>query len=274
MSSAFQFAGGSFIGKHHRENHLGNQDAWTMLLEEDLSICIVADGCGSGANSEVGSNIGARLIARSLREEYRRSEGAINWDRLQRHVVAQLDQIVWGMSGDTVEEYVKTVTRFFLFTVIGCIIDRSTVTFFGLGDGTIAVNGTPITFGPFPENKPPYIGYNLVLEYVEMDAEQLRLAPLVETFDVSKLHSFMLATDGIDDLDAHSELTRPGLSVPVGPVSQFWEKDRFFNGNPIIIDRELKLIGRDWPEADPQPGLLEDDTTLIVGRRVPEPETE
>jgi hypothetical protein len=26
------------------------------------------------------------------------------------------------------------------------------------------------------------------------------------------------------------------------------------------------MIGRDWPRRDPEPGLLPDDTTMIVGR--------
>jgi hypothetical protein len=58
------------------------------------------------------------------------------------------------------------------------------------------------------------------------------------------------------------------LSDVVGPLDQFYRQDRYF-ANPELISRRLKLISRDWPMSNPQPGLLHDDTTLIVGRRTP-----
>jgi hypothetical protein len=59
----------------------------------------------------------------------------------------------------------------------------------------------------------------------------------------------------------------------VGPLSQFWTDDRYF-ANPDALRRRLTLINRESVRADFEsrrlvrtPGLLPDDTTVVVLRR-------
>jgi len=59
----------------------------------------------------------------------------------------------------------------------------------------------------------------------------------------------------------------------VGPLSQFWEEDRFFK-NSHALGHRLNLINRDIPRVNSNGrilsefGHLKDDTTLITGRQL------
>jgi len=262
MSSNFQYAGGSWIGRKHRIEGRNNQDSWTIVETDGLMIGVIADGCSTTAHSELGSRLGANIVAESVRFAYGSGQRPINWQRLQLHILAQLDSIVTSMGGD----YLQTVQDHFFFTFVGCIIDRTQAIFFAFGDGSIVINGVVHALGPFPNNAPPYLGYCLLGDAVNMDPELLVLRPVIKFPDVSELNSFMLASDGIDDLIISRDLLRPGLKVPVGPIDQFWTDDICFS-NKIEVTRRLKLISRDFPEKNPEFGHLSDDTTLIVGRR-------
>jgi len=270
MSAEFQFAGGSWIGRDHRWAGLNSQDSWTILTTGDLTVGVVADGCGSHAHSEVGAQLGVKILAESIRAAYSGPKHQIKWSRVQQQVVSQLDVLVRAMGGN----YREVIKQYFLFTLLGFVTDGHTITFFALGDGTIVINGVVTNLGPFPNNEPPYIGYSLMGEDATVDPDLLRLHPVFAPFDVTDVDSFMLATDGIDYLVASEGRKKPGLSGIVGPIEQFWQDDKYYALH-IAIERELKLIGRDYPQKDPEFGYLRDDTTMIVGRRVPQPaETE
>jgi serine/threonine protein phosphatase PrpC len=261
MTAEYQIAGGSMIGRDHRLVPKNNQDSWSIWRFDDVTIGIVADGCGSGAQSEVGAKLGVQLLGTCLRKDYRPDQ-TIRWQRVQQHMLTQLDGLAQAMGDD----YRKIVEAYFLFTLLGVIIDDRTATFFALGDGTIIINGQQLPIGPFAGNMPPYLGYCLLPGELAINSGSLRLEPVAEV-PVGQLESFLIATDGIDDVVRNSQQLLPGMNVPVGPIEQFWQNDRYFGSNPELVSRQLKLMGRDWPLAHPHPGLLSDDTTLIVGRR-------
>jgi len=263
MTARYQLAGGSMIGRDHRLVPKNNQDSWSIWRFDDITIGIVADGCGSGSHSDVGARLGVQIAGACLRKEYR-SDRIIRWQRIQQHMLTQLDGLAQAMGDD----YRKIVESHFLFTLLGVVIDDQKATFFALGDGTIIINGQPLMIGPFEGNMPPYLGYNLLLDELAMDPGMVRLEPIWEV-PINQLESFLIATDGVDDVIRNSQHSLPGLSTLVGPIDQFWQNDRYFGSNPELISRQLKLIGRDWPVAQPHPGLLGDDTTMIVGRRQP-----
>lgn len=264
MTGEHQFAGGSWIGRDHRLAGRNNQDGWTIVQEDDVTIGVLADGCGSGVRSEVGSLVGVRVLAQAIRTSY--FEGRhreVNWPRVQQYALSQLDVLARSMGG----AYRKVIEEYFLFTLVGFVIDQNRAVFFTLGDGTVIINDESIEIGPYPDNAPPYLGYCLIQDEVDVDPALLQLQ-VVGSLAVEDLESFLIATDGIDDFIAREQAAVPGLSTQVGPLNQFYEEDRYF-ANPELISRRLKLIGRDWPVNQPQPGLLHDDTTLIVGRRAP-----
>lgn len=260
----FEVAAGSTVGRDHRAIPRNNQDGYAVLRRHEVSVGVVADGCGSSAYSEVGAQLGARLLAEELLVAASGTgRRPIHWQRVQQHVASQIDLLAQRMG----DNYKAVIRDYFLFTLVGVVITQKTATFFALGDGTIIINGEQQTLGPFPGNEPPYLGYSLLGDEVAIDQSLVRLQP-VATFSAPQLDTFLIATDGIDDFIAHEESTLPGLTKRVGAVSQFWEEDRFFR-NPVAVSRQLKLAGRDYPEVHPEPGRLHDDTTLIVGRQIP-----
>ena len=167
----------------------------------------------------------------------------------------------------------ETVNDFFLFTLIGVVISGNSVVTFGIGDGHVYVNGKPNKIGPFPNNEPPYLAYNLV-ETSLKDADPSLLRFQIHNIEwIDEVNSILLATDGLDDLIRAENKKMPGKEESVGPVSQFWEEDRYFK-NPDMVRRRLFLINRDlsqinWEarKVSKENGHLADDTTIVVIRR-------
>jgi len=263
MSGEHQFAGGSWIGRDHRRVGRNSQDAWSITYDGELVIGVVADGCGSGVHSEVGSQIGVQLIAEGIRASYfAGSQRTVDWQHVQQYALSRMDILAQAM-GNSYREVVK---EYFLFTILGFVIDQDRVQIFAFGDGVVIVNDERIDGGKYPGDAPPYLGYRLIQNSVDVDPADLDIRILYD-MGIESLESFLLATDGVDDFIAREEALLPGMNVLVGPLRQFYRQDRYF-ANPELISRHLKLASRDWPEKMPQPGLLSDDTTLIVGRRI------
>jgi hypothetical protein len=180
-------------------------------------------------------------------------------------VLSQLDILAQSLGGD----YRKVVEEYLLFTIIGVVLTPETATFFACGDGVAIINGTEWPLGPYPGNMPPYLAYGLLESELRIDLSEVKLQPFAE-FVSEELESFLIGTDGVNDFVKHQDRMMPGLDREVGPLSQFWSDDRYFRGNPDLVSRQLRLVGRDFPHNNPEHGVLSDDTTIIVGRRIPD----
>jgi hypothetical protein len=153
-----------------------------------------------------------------------------------------------------------------LFTLVGAVVTPEHTLVFSAGDGLWALNGEAHRLGPFPNNAPPYLAYGLL----KPGAVSLQTNTLRPTAEVDSL---LLGTDGAVDLAGLAEAQVPEREEPVGPLSQFWSEDRYF-ANPDALRRRLALLNRESVRADFSarrlervPGLLSDDTTLVVLRR-------
>lgn len=262
----FQLAAGSIIGRDHRQVPRNSQDSYHVVRESGSVVAIVTDGCSGGRYSEVGAHLGARLTAESLRLQLKeRPAPEIDFESVARDVTAGLRVLARQLG----EDMSQVVADYFLFTVVGAVLTPSRAVFFAFGDGVVVVNGekTIIDY----DNQPPYIGYHLLdNRLIGIDPYQLRFVT-VASLALGEVEHFLIGSDGVADLDAAAGINLPGLDKTAGPLSQFWEQDRYYR-NPALITRQLNLIARDWPKRQPQPGLLPDDTTLIVGRRTPSSE--
>ena len=59
----FQLAFATVAGRMHHLSGRNNQDAYAWTQGPGGLIAVVCDGCGSGPHSEVGAQVGARLVA-------------------------------------------------------------------------------------------------------------------------------------------------------------------------------------------------------------------
>jgi len=266
LSQLFEIAGGTVMGRSHALSERGNQDAYTWLSRPRSLVAAVCDGCGSGAHSEVGAQLGARLVVEGLSR--RLAEGAPLdapelWASLRDDVLGALRGVALAMGGRLAE----TVSEYFLFTVVGVAFAGERGCVFASGDGVLAVDDELTRLGPFPGNEPPYLGYGLLERPAGLD--------VVRTFEAAAVRSVLVGTDGAADMEDVAARAVPGGGGEVGPLAQFWREDRHFQ-NRDSIRRRLAQINRDvirpvWDERRlaRQPGHLGDDATVVVVRRKP-----
>ena len=267
----FEIAGGSVSGRSHLLAGKGNQDAYHWSIEERSLVAVVCDGCGSGAQSEVGAAIGARLVVAGVSRAIALGgavDSAALWEEVRANVLARLSDLVSAMGG----KRSRLVSEMFLFTVVGLAAEADRAVIFAAGDGLFAVGDDVERLGPFARNEPPYLGYGL-LEEDPLGPSSPRLL-VHRAFSTSELDTVLLGTDGAADLPDLAARPMPGgEGEQVGPLRRFWEEDTHFT-NRDAVRRRLARINREitrpvWSEKRlaKEPGLLEDDTTVVVIRR-------
>jgi len=266
VRALFDIAAGSVIGRDHQLAGRNNQDAYAWAYLEHALLAVVCDGCSSGKHSEVGAQLGARLVVAALTRAL--SGPALSfWQQVRHDVLAQLRCLAEQMGGCLAH----TVQDYLLFTVVGALVTPRQTVLFSLGDGVMLVNGDPIPLGPFPDNAPPYLAYALLDSH--SGSAPVWEFQIQRTLPTTALQSLVLGTDGVEALQRIAAHPIPGKQVAVGPLSQFWQEERYFT-NPDAVRRTLALVNRtvlqpDWQaqRLDRQGGLLPDDTTLIAIRR-------
>lgn len=271
----FEVAAGSIVGRDHLRpfGWRNNQDSFAIRVAEDAIVAVVADGCGSESKSEVGAVIGAEIVAESvLLHSLLLNVGerfSTVFCAVREQVLGKLVPIAASMGPD----FRKIIYDHFLFTVNGVLIARNKSALFAIGDGVQFVNGESIPLGSFANNAPPYLAYTTLTSWGDPDpANNFVVTKLIPTSDIN---SVLIGTDGVGHLVAAERELLPGKSEFVGPVSQFWQDDRYF-ANPDMMRRRLALmqyehLAVDWQDRTilRTPGKLPDDTTLVAIRRKP-----
>jgi len=284
MKDVFEIAGGSVAGRDHVAAGRNNQDAFAWHQDDRCTIAVVCDGCSEGPHSEVGAQLGAWLLMRTVEDHF--WEYATNsfdetrrepadaprfWEEVQEMFLLNFTAALIPPMTNIAVQSNRIVLDYFLFTVVGALLTERYAYVFSIGDGVIAVNGEIETLGPFPGNAPPYPAYAAMDSSAAMARRTaFRLRPPVP---ISGVQSLLLGTDGVKDLIAAADRKIHGRDESVGPLAQFWTDDRFF-WNPDIARRRLTLINRESVRVENgalmrEPGLLRDDTTLVVIRRIP-----
>lgn len=280
MPTQFEIAGGTITGRDHVRASRNNQDALVVRQTADARIAVVADGCGSSPHSEVGAQLGAGLCAEVLVDELPNtliSDDGLSspdaaWlvmERVRTRLLAQIRTLAERMGGD----FSRTIQDYFLFTLVGAVITNRFAWTFSLGDGIALVNGDVIYNGVFAGNAPPYLAYGLVkttLQQVDPTLLEFRIHDVRPT---ALVQSILIGTDGAADFMRVADRKLPGKDEVIGPLSQFWQEDRYFK-NPDMIRRRLAMANRevttvDWSrrEVAKDHPLLPDDTTVVVVRK-------
>jgi len=280
---------GSVMGRSHIRLGINNQDACAYHVSEDGFVAVVCDGCGSGMFSEVGATVGSKIVANMLKDfariymlnSYHEPHLLTNIGTFKERIVSELYKIKTQLTsfisdiafrmGD--DDFVKTITDHFLFTIVGAISAGPFGAIFSMGDGCYALNGTLVTIPSCENNSPPYLAYNVIPAYVKDDVlSESHDFKIHEVFDIRELESLMLGTDGVLDIEVSSEKKIPGKNELVGSVSQFWANDLYIR-NSAAITRRLVQIGREhsrvksgWLQSEK--GHLSDDTTLVLVRQI------
>lgn len=157
MIDKFDIAYGSVIGREHRIITKNNQDAFCLANTVDVLCGVVCDGCSSGKHSEIGANIGARIIIEAIMREIEHSirrgfvPSPIN-EKVRQNIISQLRVLVNSM-GVSISEIVN---EYFLFTLIGFLILPWETYIFSIGDGLFIVNNDVVEISFYCGKKKNY----------------------------------------------------------------------------------------------------------------------
>lgn len=285
-----QVAAGSVVGKDHIVMNLGNQDAFSVVEGEDCVIAVVCDGCGSYQFSGFGARLGANFIANQLtasmpfisvcqRRDVTDELSDPNsrfWNSLRFGTIKFLRTLAHEMWGPGHEAMRRGIINNFLFTVVVGIVTREKVVVMMYGDGFCAINGRAWAHQRFPGNAPPYIAYEIPeFEWhkTKVDQNDLKFKFVMSEHGDTFEH-MLIASDGIDDIVKKTdELMPKSTGDKVGPISQFWTRDAYFD-NPDELRRKLFLMNKqaqkiDWENKRliKSASIIKDDTTIVVARR-------
>ena len=280
MKKQFCIGAGSVPGTDHtmpgRPGWKNNQDAYVTYSDEDISVGIIADGCGSveARASEVGAHLGVNLLLHALILQYKRylpisvsNFEPLFFKRVREDMLSHLRVLALGM-GDSMSSLVRD---FFSFTLIGFMVTKNKTYIFVIGDGYTSVNGVLTTWGPFANNAPPYPALSLTNSSISSKDDLEFKVSEYETADVEHL---LIGSDGLRYILSSEKEKLPGQEKLVGPISQFWEEDIFFKnsdairGRLALMNRERAVIDAGYKHPRIAHGLLKDDTTLVVLRRM------
>jgi hypothetical protein len=234
-------------GARHLRGERNGQDAAQAWSSADLAVAVVCDGCSSGASSEVGARLGAMVFMRSLAARLQVGAAVTSvetWTLVRADVVRALAELVERMPGDRE----RAIHDLLLFTIVAAAITRDGAAVWALGDGAYSLGDYTRVLGPFADNAPPYLAYDLLGD------------PQQAHFEVSMgCSSIVIATDGASDLDS-------GLERFTTPK---------YLDHPDALRRELALLARshqriDWDERRivRTPAVLQDDCAIGILRAV------
>jgi hypothetical protein len=269
----FQMAGGSVAGRDHRRGvPRNNQDAYHIAHSPHAITALVADGCSSSEYSEYGARFGVTHLTELLHTHLGRgrlldAEGLL---RVRDNFAAEM-RVEANKMGPSLSEVVNS---HFLFTMLGAIITPKRALFIAIGDGVFAVNGEVTILPPQTDNKPPYLGYLLTGSDVTDTNPELLQFQVVYDVPTDELDSFLVGSDGVVEFIERAADLMPGTKRPVGPLSQFWTGDHYFDPEkPKALKLQLHNAARDRYQATPTGrqtlvgGLIGDDITVCSGRR-------
>ncbi len=252
MDTNWNLATAAVTGARHLRAARNGQDAVAAWLGADAAAIVVCDGCGSGASSEVGARLGAQLVigalARRLGTGAAAGDDAL-WRAVRADTVAALAQLIERFAPDAREDALRAS---FLFTIVAAAVTRDAAAVWALGDGAYTLGGSARVLGPFADNAPPYLAYDLL---GEPSAAHVRVAP-------ASCGSVVIATDGVVDLVGDADAA-PILTAFASPAL----------ARPDALRRHLAVLARgderiDWDARRivRAPAPLQDDCAIAALR--------
>jgi hypothetical protein len=233
----------STIGNHHKNRAANSQDAFAVIQHKQQTVLVLADGCGSGAHSEVGAKLAVANLAQRL-------VGGEDLASALAAVTTMLADIAAQICPDQAH-YTDIITNYMLFTLLGAVFSPDQAFAFAVGDGVVAWQtdqATQIELLTAPNNAPDYLGYALLGQEYAIWRQDWVQPP----------QKLLLASDGLPAAAAHA-------LIPVLWHDNMWH-------NPHNLQRYLTCQGRDTikmtaGQLQRTPGRWRDDITVVLARQ-------
>jgi len=195
-------AAAAVTGASHLRLGRNGQDAVASWSEGDRGVVIVCDGCGSGARSELGAIYTARALvaamARLLREGASAAE-QVTWERARAEVTRGLRSLLASWRVEREEDVADAclIEQHLLCTIVAAARGGGTASVWAIGDGAFVLGGELTQLGPFPDNAPPYLAYDLLAAPREAHFAALAMDPGDDGDDgETDRGAILVATDG------------------------------------------------------------------------------
>lgn len=232
-------------GARHLRAARNGQDAAAAWATAGAGAIVVCDGCGSGASSEVGARLGAQLVIGALAARLAAGSRVTEldlWAGVRAHVAAELGAIARAMPGDPD----RVIGDYLLFTIVAAAVAHGEAAVWAIGDGAYALGDTYRALGPFDDNRPPYLAYDLLGGPCEAHVETAQVAPGTTIF---------VATDGVAELGPDAIDIDRALAHPDGLRRQL-----------AVLARGTEAIDWDARRVQRTPARLQDDGAVAVLR--------
>ena len=236
-TNSIRATGAAVIGARHLRTARNGQDAAAVWVGDLAGAVVVCDGCGSGASSEVGARLGAQLLIAALAQRLATGASPADpalWDGVRAEVVARIGELVTAMPG----ERTQAVHDHFLFTVVAAAVSGDHAAVWAIGDGAYAIAARTRVLGPFADNQPPYLAYDLL---------GMAQPAHVELVSAIGGGAIVVATDGVAELGldaisierclAHPDALRRRLAVLArGTETIEWDARRVLRAPAALQD--------------------------------------
>lgn len=217
-TSAVAAAAAAVCGAAHQRLARNGQDAAARWSEARRAVVVVCDGCGSGARSELGAIFTANAMVAAMARQLRAGASAVEeepWEVARREVTAALRQLLASWRHESYDE-LALIEQHLLCTVVAAACDERGASVWALGDGAFVLDGALTQLGPFADNAPPYLAYDLLGEPRPAHFHSVRAergVALVATDGAAALGEDLLALTGHDRYLAHPDALRRYLAT-------------------------------------------------------------
>jgi serine/threonine protein phosphatase PrpC len=117
---------GTIQGFTHRKLEYNNQDFVLVSENDEYNIGLIADGCGSGSNSEVGAQLGLKYLLLKIGEQV-----SSDWKLNLKENIQKYSKQIAEIHSNNPREFTK---NFLLYTIIGFVEENSKITIFSFGE--------------------------------------------------------------------------------------------------------------------------------------------
>lgn len=220
-------------GYTHRTLEYNNQDFVLITEADNCKIGLIADGCGSGSNSEVGAQLGLKFLSKRILGQI-----DTDWKSNLKEDIQSYSKEIAAIHSNDPEGFIRD---FLLYTIIGFVEKDDILTIFSYGDGVIIIDDKIEIIDH--DNRPKYINNELIgseggdFLFREINFENQKIT---------------LGSDGLIDL---LEGMEKGLVEEYHSLEHFMNDAENFT-NPTHLPKLLKKYSRK--------GIIKDDCTLIM----------
>jgi hypothetical protein len=214
---------GSITGRDHQRARRDGQDGLALVAKPDVTAAVVTDGCSSGRMSEVGARLGSRWLASLIAASFPADDPIAAAQAITAKLVERLGDMAASLDDEALAD-------FLLFGFLAAVATEDQTLVFGVGDGTVWIDGLATILDPGPDNAPPYPAYAL---------RGATITPKVH--HAGRAGAIAIATDGLEV-----------------PIDELVHDDRF-QRNPSLLRKRLIVLQ--------DQGAFGDDATIAILRR-------